>query len=80
MGVSGLAKHQNTARFRQPDRLESPSSELRKLTRGNYQKVGSSRLIGPLLAIENERSATFRNLVSGIRRLESELLEMPDNA
>ena len=50
------------------------------MTRGKYQKVGSSRLIGPFLDIANERSATFKNLVNGIRRLESELLELPDEA
>lgn len=69
LGINGLSKKQSTSRFRQPDRLESPSGELSKITNGNYQKVGSSRLIGPLLEIDNERSATFKNLVSGIRRL-----------
>lgn len=78
LDIPGLSKKQSTSRFRQPDRLESPSGELSKITNGNYQKVGSSRLIGPLLDIDNERSATFKNLVSGIRRLESELLAMPD--
>ena len=80
LGISGLAKQQSTSKFRQPDRLESPSGELSKMTSGKYQKVGSSRLIGPFLEIANERSATFKNLVSGIRRLESELLELPDEA
>lgn len=78
MGMPGLARQQSQSKFRQPDRLESPSGELSRLTRGRYQKVGSSRLIGPLLDIANERSPTFKHLVSGIRRLESELLDLPD--
>jgi hypothetical protein len=70
LGLTGLSKLQGSAKFRQPDRLG-------KLTQGAYQKVGASRLIGPHLDLGNERSATFRNLVKGIRRLEAELLALP---
>ncbi len=80
LGVTGLNKHQGSAKFRQPDHLGSPSDELRKLTQGAYQKVGASRLIGPHLDLANERSATFKNLVKGIRRLEAELLALPAQA
>ena len=78
LALQGLIKHQNIVKFRQPDRLGSPSVELKKLTRGAYQKVGSSRLIGPHLDLANERSAAFKNLVHGIRRLETELLALPN--
>jgi hypothetical protein len=76
--LQGLVRHQNIVKFRHPDHLGSPSVELKKLTRGAYQKVGSSRLIGPHLDLANERSATFKNLVCGIRRLETELLALPN--
>lgn len=78
LGQAGLAARQNAAKFRRPDRLESPSAELRALTRGAYQKVGSSRQLGLCLDLANERSPTFRNLVRGIRQLEADLLALPD--
>jgi len=76
-GLTGLARRQHVAKFRNPDRLGSPSAELTSLTGGAYQKVSSSRRIGEYLDLGNERSSTFRNLVRGIRRLEAELLALP---
>lgn len=69
LGLTGLAQRQDRRKFRQPDLLGSPSKELDALTDGLYQKVGGSRRIGPHLDPENVRSPSFRNLVSGIRRL-----------
>jgi hypothetical protein len=74
----GLSRQQNVARLRQPDRLESPSRELARLTGGAYQKVGGSRQIGLHLDLANGRSASFRNLIAGIRRLEAELLAIAE--
>ena len=73
-----LLRHQTKARFRNPDRLESPSQELAKLTHRAYQKVSGSRQIGPHLDIANERSSSFKSLIAGVRRLEKELLALPD--
>jgi hypothetical protein len=78
LGMHGLAAKQNTARLRQPDRLESPSQVLSLLTAGLYQKVGGSRQLGPHLDLTNQRSASFKNLVSGIQRLEAQLLALPE--
>ena len=78
MGLTGLARHQKSARFRAADRVESPSHELAKLTRGAYQKVSGSRLLGPHLDLANHRSASFKNLIEGVRRLEQELLALPE--
>jgi hypothetical protein len=78
LGEAGLARRQRSAKFRQPDRLESPSAELRTLTRGRYQKVGGSRQIGRHLDLGNTRSPSFKNLIAGIRRFQAELLELPD--
>ena len=77
-GLNGLVRHQKTARFRAADRVDSPSRELEKLTQGTYQKVSGSRRIGPHLDIANARSASFRNLIAGVRRMEQELLALPD--
>lgn len=68
-GIMGLADKQNTKKYREPDRLGSPSGELRWLTTGNYQKILGSRAIAPHLDLEQNRSHSFRVLVSGIRKL-----------
>lgn len=75
--LSKLARQQGSAKFRNPDRLGSPSRELATLTRGEYQKVSGSRVIGRFLDPVNERSSSFKNLVNGIRRMETELLALP---
>lgn len=69
---------QGTAKFRSPDRLGNPSKELEALTKGAYQKVSGSREIGKHLDTANERSPSFKNLVKGIRRMEGELLSLPE--
>lgn len=75
--VNNLVGLQPSAKFRSPDRLGNPSKELAALTKGAYQKVSGSREIGKYLDAGNERSASFKNLVKGIRRMESELLSLP---
>ncbi|MEQ1804334.1 MAG: DUF4276 family protein [Burkholderiaceae bacterium] len=79
LGLSGLLRHQNAARFRDVDRVENPSHELTRLTKGAYQKVSGSRRLGQHLSIDNERSASFRNLIAGVRRMEQELLLLPNS-
>ncbi len=69
LDISGLAKHQQNAACRCPDRTISPANQLKKLTQGRYQKVSGSRAIGPFLDLENTRSASFKNFVLGIRSI-----------
>jgi len=70
LGVPGLAKQQEKRRYRDPDNgVAKPSHELSRLTEGRYQKVGGSRAIGPHLALEGNRSRSFRNFIDGVRRL-----------
>jgi len=76
LDIKGLAAKQLTKKFRTPDRLGSPSKELKTLTFNRYEKVAGSRKLGDHLHIDNERSPSFRNLISGIRRMESELLSI----
>lgn len=72
-GLRGLAKKQGKSIFRAPDTLGSPSKELALLTKGRYQKLSGSRVIGPRLDLENGRSASFRNLIAAIRRVITQL-------
>lgn len=74
LGVSNIASKQQKRKFRNPDNLGSPSQELRLLTSNRYEKVAGSREIGKYLEIENVRSASFRNLILAIQRMESEHL------
>jgi hypothetical protein len=69
LGISGIANRQRTRKFRDPDRLNPAKEELRRLTKRRYQPVEGSRAIGPCLDPNNSRSTSFRNLVSGIRRM-----------
>ena len=61
LGLPDLACKQHKQKFRAPDYLGSPGRELHLLTKGRYQKVGSSRQIARYLDLDNERSASFRN-------------------
>ncbi|AYR23745.1 DUF4276 family protein [Herbaspirillum rubrisubalbicans] len=74
LDIQGLRKLQGNAKYREPDRLGSPSMELHELTRGKYQKVGGSRNLGYYLDLDNTRSSSFSNLIQGIKRLELQLL------
>lgn len=78
LGIKKLAGQQGSAKFRNPDHLGSPSKELETLTGGRYQKVSGSWAIGQLLDPDNERSHSFKNLIKSIRRMESELLTLPN--
>lgn len=74
LGITDIARHQQSRKFRTPDRLGSPGRELKTLTGQVYEKVAGSRVIGYHLRLDNDRSPSFRNLIAGIRRMESELL------
>jgi len=67
LGISGLHQKQNSRKFRNPDVLGAAVDELKRLTKGQYQKVSGSRAIGKHLALGANRSRSFRVLVQGIR-------------
>jgi hypothetical protein len=69
LGVSGLRSRQQNRKFRDPDRLGSPSRELIRLTRNAYDKIAGSRAIGPKLKMEGNRSRSFQVLLTGLRNL-----------
>jgi hypothetical protein len=73
LNLSGLASKQDKSKFRDPDRLVSPSQELEKLTGKRYQKVAGSRAIAPHLNLQENRSRSFNHLIQAIRKAANEL-------
>lgn len=73
--LKALAKQQQLRKFRTPDTLGSPGRELKALTSNRYEKVAGSRAIGKSLSLDNDRSPSFRNLITAIRRMENELIK-----
>ncbi len=67
--VKGLEKQQVKRKFRAPDALGRPSTELTRLTEGRYQKILGSRVIAPHMSISENTSRSFMALLDGIRRL-----------
>ncbi|WP_108645478.1 DUF4276 family protein [Polynucleobacter rarus] len=76
LGIEGLVKYQNKAKYRNPDDIHSPGNELMKITKNQYQKVSGSRAIGPFLEVTNQRSTSFKNLILAIQKLEGQLLAL----
>ncbi len=68
LGVGGLIRQQPKAPYHQPDDFPTPARKLQAIA-PTYQKVGGSRAIGPHLDPGNQRSASFRVFVAGIRKL-----------
>lgn len=67
--IKGLAKHKDAAEYRDPDSQQNPAKILQQLTSNKYQKLAGSRAIGPYLDLNNTRSASFRNFITGVRRI-----------
>lgn len=67
LGLPGLSRRQNEARFRDPDAIKAPSEELARLTRDQYQKIAGSRRIAPYLDLAANRSRSFHQLLGAIR-------------
>ncbi|QMT32443.1 DUF4276 family protein [Alysiella filiformis] len=68
-GKETLRKLQQTRKFKNPDELSNPVQELDRLVDGGYQKISGSRKIAPFMDIENNRSTSFNQLLSGIRKI-----------
>jgi hypothetical protein len=63
-----LSKLSSKAIYQNPDRLENPVTEIRKVI-PDYQKRDGARRIGSLLAPERNRSHSFHLFVKTVRRL-----------
>ena len=66
-----LVRQASKARYRNPDGMEAPSRELRRLV-PEYQKIDGSRRIGAHLDPDNQKSRSFHHFVSAVRRLAEE--------
>lgn len=67
MSVEGLTQLQGKAKFRQPDTLHAPFSELKKLI-PSYQKGSGARAIARHLEPSRNRSKSFQAFIDGLRR------------
>jgi hypothetical protein len=61
-----------SSRYRVPDAIRKPSTDLERLLPG-FQKISGARKMGALLAEERNRSRSFQVFVAGVRRVASEL-------
>ena len=69
-GLRGLARQQESRKFRAPDSLNNAAQELRKLTGSRYQKLRGSRDIAAHLRLDSRnRSISFGQLLAGIQKL-----------
>ncbi|MFT5419587.1 MAG: hypothetical protein ACI9D5_000328 [Candidatus Endobugula sp.] len=69
LGMTSVAKHQRNSKFRNPDRLQNPKQELKKLTKNNYQQILGSREIGRHMALEHNLSTSFNAFISGVVKI-----------
>ncbi len=67
--IDGLTTLQTNAKYRNPDNIINPSTELKKITKNRYHKVSGSRVIGKHLSIDNTRSRSFWNFINGVHRI-----------
>jgi len=67
-GTPAVLRESGRAKYRDPDMIEVPSGELRRLV-PEYQKVDGSRRIGAVIDPNNRRSRSFAHLVGTIRRI-----------
>lgn len=69
LNITGIAKLQRKAKFRDPDRLANAAKELRVITKGCYQKLSGSREIGRCLALQGNKSTSFNVFMSGVQHV-----------
>lgn len=69
MNVEGLTPLYGKAKFRQPDDVQAPFEEIKKLI-PLYQKGSGARAIAPHLEPSRNRSKSFQVFISGLRRFE----------
>lgn len=69
LGLSGIAKKQNSKKYRIPDEIEKPSDELKNFSKVHYSKVLGAKQISPHLKLDgSNRSTSFNQLIMGIKK------------
>jgi len=66
--LRGVARQQQTEKYRAPDRIANGTEELKRLTKNKYQKVSGAREIGRHLSQQENRSHSFHVFVDGLQR------------
>lgn len=69
LGMHGLARQQQKKGFKDPDRLQNPKQELKRLTQNKYQQILGSREIGRHMSLAGNRSTSFNAFIAGVNRL-----------
>ncbi|MEZ7892933.1 MAG: DUF4276 family protein [Candidatus Wallbacteria bacterium] len=67
--INGLSAKQYKEKYRQPDNLSKPSTELEILTKYQYQKVSGSKKIGTYLSTTKNTSHSFNVFISGLKNM-----------
>lgn len=73
LGIANLIRHSSTRKYRTPDNISNPASELEKITGNQYQKVSGSRAIGIHLSIADNTSSSFKAFLQGIEKAVQQL-------
>lgn len=73
--IPGLASYQRKAKYRDPDLIQNSAEELKKLTKGKYQKVAGSREIGKHLETERNCSHSFQVFFKGLVSFWGDVIE-----
>ncbi len=68
LNLKNIAKLQSSKKFRDPDKLANAAQELVSITKGTYQKVSGSRMIGQILKITGNCSNSFNVFINGMNR------------
>jgi len=69
LGIGGLTGLEAKAKYRDPDEINYPSRELKRITKNCYQKVSGSRAIGKHLRLCGSRSTSFQHFMNGVCRI-----------
>jgi hypothetical protein len=69
LGLENLTHFSATSKYRNPDQIVNPSTEISLITKGQYQKRIGSREISKHLSLEGNTSPSFNALLAGIRKL-----------
>ncbi|MDR0883920.1 MAG: DUF4276 family protein [Oscillospiraceae bacterium] len=66
-----LANMSAKSKFREPDKIQNPKDELRKLI-PTLQQIAGAKTIAPHMNVEANTSRSFQVFVSGVRKLTAE--------
>lgn len=75
-GVTAIANLGGKRKYRDPDRISSPSEELHRLL-PEYQKMDGARRMGACIALSGGSSRSFEVFVEGVIRLANSLPKGP---